>query len=74
MFNQLGNKTMKQYKRKQTTCRCEAYPFPHRLDSGKCRELYNEKVKEEMRAEDSLKSLGLVGLFAPDNSQPIRFQ
>ena len=22
-------------------CDCSAYKFPHRLDSGKCRELYN---------------------------------
>lgn len=23
-------------KRKQETCNCPAYPFPHRKDSGKC--------------------------------------
>lgn len=28
-------------------CKCEAYSFPHRLDSGKCRELYNQKAQEE---------------------------
>jgi hypothetical protein len=28
-------------------CRCQAYSFPHRLDSGKCRELYNQEAKEE---------------------------
>ena len=26
---------------KPKPCRCHAYSFPHRLDSGKCRELYN---------------------------------
>lgn len=56
-------------KRKQVTCTCEAYKFPHRLDSGKCRELYNQQATEP----DTLNSLGLVGLFTPDNSQPIRF-
>ena len=34
-------------KRKQITCRCAAYPWPHRLDSGKCRDLYNESKSEE---------------------------
>jgi hypothetical protein len=28
-------------------CRCTAYKFPHRLDSGECRKLYNEQAKEE---------------------------
>ena len=59
-------------KRKQVTCTCEAYTFPHRLDSGKCRELYNQKANEPVYI-DNLQSLGLVGLFTPDNSQPIRF-
>lgn len=27
--------------KKQITCRCPAYSFPHRLDSKACRELYN---------------------------------
>jgi len=28
-------------KRKQVTCNCYAYKFPHRLDSGACRTEYN---------------------------------
>lgn len=27
-------------------CTCAAYGFPHRLDSGKCRELYNAQEEE----------------------------
>ncbi|MFV1269848.1 hypothetical protein QMK95_29575 [Klebsiella pneumoniae] len=30
-------------------CRCAAYNFPHRLDGGKCRELYNQQVLEEAK-------------------------
>ena len=52
-------------KRKQITCNCEAYSFPHRLDSGKCRELYNETPVEPMREKDSIASLGLRSLFEP---------
>jgi len=55
-------------KRKQITCNCEAYKFPHRLDSGKCRELYNNtpfEPIEPMREKDSLDSLGLRSEFAP---------
>lgn len=29
------------YKRKQVNCNCPAYPFVHRLDSGKCKTLYD---------------------------------
>lgn len=32
---------MAQFKRKQINCNCPAYPFVHRLDSGKCAALYN---------------------------------
>ena len=32
---------------KPKPCKCGAYPFPHRLDSGKCRDLYNETDTEE---------------------------
>ncbi|MGL5035697.1 MAG: hypothetical protein ACRC6M_18075 [Microcystaceae cyanobacterium] len=27
---------MPKRKRTQTTCNCDAYPFPHRLNSGQC--------------------------------------
>jgi hypothetical protein len=37
---------MAKTKQKIKPCTCEAYPFPHRLDSGKCRELYNETPVE----------------------------
>jgi len=40
-------------------CRCEAYKFPHRLDSGKCRELYNEQAKQEAEDERYYASRGL---------------
>lgn len=33
----------------QKVCRCAAYKFPHRLDGGKCRELYNEEVLAEAK-------------------------
>jgi len=33
----------------QKVCRCAAYTFPHRLDGGKCRELYNEEVLAEAK-------------------------
>ena len=59
-------------KRNQVTCTCEAYKFPHRLDSKACRELYNQQAAEPMQC-DNLQSLGLMGMFSPDNSQPIRF-
>lgn len=64
---------MRKYRRNQVTCNCEAYPFPHRLDGGKCRELYNEKEEVEYRERDSLDSLGLRSLFAPDNRETLRF-
>ncbi len=51
-------------KRKQITCNCEAYKFPHRLDSGKCRELYNETQVQPIE-KDSIDSLGLRSLFMP---------
>lgn len=56
-------------KRKPKPCKCSAYNFPHRLDSGKCREQYNNEPVEK----DSYQSLGLVSLFQPDNRQPLRF-
>lgn len=56
-------------KRKPKPCTCKAYPFPHRLDGGKCKDLYNSEPLEK----DSLDSLGLISLFAPDNRQPLRF-
>lgn len=59
-------------KRNQVTCRCEAYPWPHRQDGGKCREIYNASF-ESGYEKDSIDSLGLRSLFAPDNSQPLRF-
>lgn len=51
-------------KRKQITCNCKAYKFPHRLDSGKCRKLYNETQVQPIE-KDSIDSLGLRGLFMP---------
>jgi hypothetical protein len=33
--------TLNKPKRKQSTCYCCAYKFPHRLDSGNCRDSYN---------------------------------
>jgi hypothetical protein len=59
-------------KRKQVTCRCEAYSFPHRQDSKECKALYNSRHESGYEA-DSIKSLGLTSLFAPDNRQPVRF-
>lgn len=32
----------KKRKREQVTCRCDAYPFPHRLHSKQCLELARE--------------------------------
>ena len=32
---------------KQVTCYCNAYAFPHRLDSKACKELYNSEVLTE---------------------------
>jgi hypothetical protein len=58
--------------RKQITCRCDAYKFPHRLDSKACKELYNSE-QEAGYESDSLQSLGLVSLFAPVNDTPLRF-
>ena len=66
------NTNINRLKREQVTCRCAGYPFPHRLDSKACKELYNSEL-ESGYEPDSLQSLGLVGLFAPDNSQPVRF-
>lgn len=59
-------------KRKQTTCDCEAYSFPHRFNSGKCCE-ETRNPPTEYRERDSLQSLGLVSLFAPDNRRHIQF-
>lgn len=63
---------MKKYRRNQVTCRCAAYPFPHRRDSKACRELYNSEL-EAGYEPDNLDTLGLRSLFAPDNRQPLRF-
>lgn len=52
---------LKKPTRKQKTCNCDAYKFPHRLDGGKCRELYNES--DEGREPDSIHSLGLRSEF-----------
>ena len=46
---------------KDKPCTCEAYRFPHRLDSGKCRALYNaeyesEQNKYERHVDDEIKS------------------
>lgn len=62
-------------KHNQTTCRCAAYPFPHRRDSKACRELYNSELEAgyDIETKDSVDSLGLRSLFAPVNSQPLRF-
>lgn len=41
-------------KRNQKTCNCPAYKFPHRLDGGKCAELYNsgsDETYEDNKAE-----------------------
>jgi len=40
--------------KKVKPCRCPAYPFPHRLDSAKCKELYDsgsEKTYENYKVE-----------------------
>jgi hypothetical protein len=34
-------------KMKAKPCRCEAYPFPHRLDSKACKELYDSTADEQ---------------------------
>ena len=33
----------------QTTCTCPAYKFPHRLDSGECKVLYNSNSEQSYR-------------------------
>ena len=36
---------------KTKPCKCEAYKFPHRLDSGKCHDFYNnEDISEDYKA------------------------
>ena len=36
---------------KAKPCNCDAYKFPHRLDSGKCKELYNHSdISEDYKA------------------------
>jgi len=52
------------YRYAQQTCRCEAYPFPHRKDSKACRELYNSELNAGYEP-DSIESLGLTSLFEP---------
>lgn len=51
----------------QVTCRCNAFEFPHRQGCKGC-----EHTKEAA-TPDTLESLGLVGLFKPDNTVPLRF-
>lgn len=46
-------------KHKQKTCNCAAYAFPHRLDSGKCRELYNEECEREAKEFQYYETRGL---------------
>ena len=36
---------------KPPVCHCIAYEFPHRLDGGKCRELYNEGSDDAYREQ-----------------------
>lgn len=57
---------------KQVTCKCSAYPWPHRIDSKACRELYNSQEVKPIE-KDTVYTLGLRSLFKPDNSTPIRF-
>lgn len=41
-------------KRGKPVCSCPAYPFVHRLDSGKCKELYDsgsDETYENYKAE-----------------------
>lgn len=33
----------------QITCNCPAYKFPHRLDSGECKKLYNSDSEQSYR-------------------------
>jgi hypothetical protein len=61
-----------QPRKEQITCRCKAYAWPHRQDSKACRELYNSS-QDAGYEPDTIQSLGLVSLFAPDNRQPVRF-
>lgn len=46
-------KTPMAVKKKQRTCRCEAYPFPHRFRSGACAD-FDEKdsTAEDQRLDD----------------------
>jgi len=40
--------------KKQATCRCDAYPFPHRKDGGKCdRDTRNEALTPEERFNEA---------------------
>lgn len=64
--------TKSKKRRNQITCTCQAYDFPHRLDSGQCRRFYNAEPIEP-RERDSVESLGLRSLFAPDNRQYVQF-
>jgi hypothetical protein len=41
------NRDMYINKKGEKVCNCPAYPFVHRLDSGKCKELYNNTPPEE---------------------------
>lgn len=36
-------------KHNQTTCTCPAYNFPHRLDSGECKKIYNSDNSQSNR-------------------------
>jgi hypothetical protein len=61
-------------RKQQETCRCKAYAWPHRLDSKACRELYNatQADQETSASFNPYVDYAISGLFAPDNSVPLR--
>jgi len=61
-------------KRERMTCRCAAYPFPHRIDSKACRELYNatQADQESYAPFNPDMEYAVSSLFTPDNSRPVR--
>lgn len=46
---------------KHKTCNCSAYSFPHRLDSGECRKLYNAQAQEEAEYDAYFAQRGIAG-------------
>jgi len=68
------NTNINRIKREQMTCRCGAYSHPHRLDSKACRELYNatQADQETSAPFNPYVEYAISGLFAPDNSVPLR--